>query len=633
MSGIYGFTYRGTDEAVLKDAFGGLEYWSRSYGRLAHDQTLMGQSGIGCHVQHFTQRFPYGGPVLEKDGLTAVMDALLYNREELLAELCLDPAAQISDEELLLRFVLEKGFNALERVNGDFAGAIHDPAAGEWTLFRDHNGVRPLFYYLDDHIFAFCSDQRGLAALPGADLSVNEMMLYRRFLSDKNLYLTETDFDRIRCVCRSGILHIRCTAEGFISEETAYWQPCRKKIRFRTDEEYRSELRRLVEDAVRRRCDAVDGLLGAELSGGLDSSVIDILISRLGRELLCFSWSKDPSELPLLPGRDERKVVLAICEQEKLRCRFTTREDTIAHARKTEHVPLPHVNTTSLGVGSNYLRSQGARVVFSGHTGDEGVSHRATRFELVWHGELLSYFKFYWQDLKGKPLRLIRSVRAGILDAVRYFRGALKKPDESYYYPVYLKKDFCARMHESYSHRAFTFQFSPLRYVMEGGGRHRFDLTAYHGAFNDTQYLFPYADYRVLDFALSIPRRMYLNRTQNRLIFREAFADVMPKELSEVNYKYTASTMDTAAKTPDRQHQEEVFHQGMARIVENIDWDQWGQILDREAIEALKPSTDKVEAALMLLKASYLKRCILIQNMQRDSKKWREFDAQDNETV
>lgn len=633
MSGIYGFTYRSADEAVLKDALGGLEYWSRSYGRQSHDQLLSGQSAIGCHVQHFTQRFAYGGPVLEKDGLTAVMDALLYNREELLVELDMASESPISDEELLLRFVLEKGFDALERVNGDFAGAIHDPASGEWTLFRDHNGVRPLFYYLDDHVFAFCSDQRGLAALPDADLSVNEMMLYRRFLSDKNLYLTETDFNRIRCVRRSGILRVRCTAEGFTPEETTYWRPCRKKIRFRTDEEYRAELRRLVEDAVKRRCNAVDGLLGAELSGGLDSSVIDILISRLGRELLCFSWSQDPSELPLLPGRDERKVVQAICEQENIRCRFTTRADKHLHALKTEHVPLPHVNTTSLGIGSNYLRSQGARVVFSGHTGDEGVSHRATRFELIWHREFLTYFKFYWQDLEGKPLRLIRSVRAGILDAVRYFRSALKKPDKSYYYPVYLKKDFCDRMRRDHSYRAFTFQFSPVRYVMEGGGRHRFDLTAYHGAFNDTQYLFPYADYRVLDFALSIPRRMYLNRTQNRLIFREAFADLMPKELAEVNYKYTASTMDAGNKSPDRERQEEIFHQGMARLVDNIDWDQWGNILDRKAIEALNPSADKVEAAMMLLKASYIKRCILIQNMQRDSKKWREFDEQDKETV
>ena len=633
MSGIYGFTYRVADETVLSDAIGGLEYWSRNYGRQAHDQRFMGLSAIGCHVQHFTERFPYGGPILECDGYIAVIDALLFNRDELLHVLGLDAASLISDEELLFRVIREQGFDSLAYVNGDFAGAIYDPVTRMWTLFRDHNGVRPLYYYLHDGIFAFCSDQRGLAALPGADVSVNEMMLYRRFVSDRNLYLEETDFKWIKCVKRASILHILYTEHGFEKTESCYWRPCQKKIRLSSDDEYRRELRRLVEDAVKRRCDAIDGVLGAELSGGLDSGVIDILISRLGRELLCFSLSQDPSELPLLDGRDERKVVLAICKQERINCRFTNLEDNRAHASKPEYVPLPHVNTTSIGVGSNFLRSRGARVVFCGHTGDEGVSHRASRFELFWHKEFISYFKLYFQDLEGKTFRLIRSVRAGLIDAMHYFKQLRQKPDESFYYPTYLQREFCERMRPQYVHKDFTFQFAPERYVMEGGGRHRFDLTAYHGAFNDTQYLFPYADYRVLDFALSIPRRLYLNREQNRLIFRETFADLMPTELREVDYKQTASKMHSSHDEKQPDNEDQIFYRGMARIVSQIDWDQWGLILDRDTIEGMKPAFTKLESAKQILKVSYIKRCILIQNMQRDSKKWREFDERDKKTV
>lgn len=633
MSGIYGFTYSVADETVLLDAMGGLEYWSRNYGRQAHDQQFMGQSAIGCHIQHFTERFSYGGPILERDGCIAVMDALLFNRDELLHMLGLDAAILISDEELLFRVIREQGLDALAHVNGDFAGAIYDSVTMMWTLFRDHNGVRPLYYYLNDGIFAFCSDQRGLAALPGADVSVNEMMIYRRFVSNKNLSLEETDFKWIKCVKRASILHIQYTEHGFEKTESFYWRPCKNRIRLASDTEYRSELRRLVEDAVKRRCDAVDGVLGAELSGGLDSGVIDILIKRLGRELLCFSWSQDPSELPLLDGRDERKVVMAICKQENMNCRFTKREDNRAHASKPEYVPLPYVNTTSIGVGSNYLRSRGVRVVFSGHTGDEGVSHRARRFELFWHKEFVSYFKLYYHDLEGKAFRLIRSIRAGLIDAMQYYKQLKHKPEESYYYPTCLKREFCEQMRPHYEYRDFTFQFAPEEYVMEGGGRHRFDLTAYHGAFNDTQYLFPYADYRVLDFALSIPRRLYLNNAQNRLIFRETFADLMPAELREVDYKQTASKTHTSQDEKQTDHEEQIFYQGMARIVSQIDWDQWGNILNRDAIESMKPACSKMESAKQILKVSYIKRCILIQNMQRDSKKWREFDERDKKTV
>jgi asparagine synthase (glutamine-hydrolysing) len=43
-----------------------------------------------------------------------------------------------------------------------------------------------------------------------------------------------------------------------------------KKIRLASDEAYQKRLRELIEDAIKRRVDAVSGMVGAELSGGLD---------------------------------------------------------------------------------------------------------------------------------------------------------------------------------------------------------------------------------------------------------------------------------------------------------------------------------------------------------------------------
>ena len=57
-----------------------------------------------------------------------------------------------------------------------------------------------------------------------------------------------------------------------------YWQPGSKKIRLSSEEAYIKQLRQLITDSVKRRLDAVPGVVGAELSGGLDSSIIDILI-------------------------------------------------------------------------------------------------------------------------------------------------------------------------------------------------------------------------------------------------------------------------------------------------------------------------------------------------------------------
>ena len=178
MSGIFGFTYQTDQPNLIEQTLAGLEYWNRIYGREAVDTARMGDSGIGCHVEHFSQDFPYGGPLLRSEHTVAVIDALLFNRDEMLPSLGLQAQAEISDEELLLLLIQRKGFEALADVNGDFAGAIYDIDTGEWTLFRDHLGVRPLYIYQDSGIFAFSTDIRGLAAIPGADMGINEDQFY-----------------------------------------------------------------------------------------------------------------------------------------------------------------------------------------------------------------------------------------------------------------------------------------------------------------------------------------------------------------------------------------------------------------------------------------------------------------------
>ena len=73
MSGIFGFTYHDPQQSQVADALDGLSYWNQLYGRLASDGRMFGRSGIGCHVEHFTERFPFGGPILAFGGCHAVI--------------------------------------------------------------------------------------------------------------------------------------------------------------------------------------------------------------------------------------------------------------------------------------------------------------------------------------------------------------------------------------------------------------------------------------------------------------------------------------------------------------------------------------------------------------------------------
>lgn len=626
MSGIFGFSYRSADDETIKDALGGLEYWNRIYGRKAHDTALMERSGIGCHIEHFSDQFPHGGPLLQFRGLTAVVDALLFNRDELLDLLMLPPESVISDEELLLKLIDEKGFDALSRVNGDFAGAIFDSIEHEWILFRDHLGVRPLYFYKSHDLIAFSTDIRGLVAVPELDSSYNKMHVYKSIVGGNSLSLLDTEFEHIHCIHPGSVCRIKMTSRSTTLNQRLYWRIHRKRIRFSTDDAYREELRRLITDAVHRRCDAFPSMLGAELSGGLDSSVIDILINRYGREAVYYSWSSDPSVRPLRDGEDERKVILDICEQEQISCKFLSLQERFNFEYMLQHVMPPYVNTVALSYGSKWMKSQGAQAVFTGHGGDEGVSHRCTRFELLYNLEFAAYFKLYWQDTKGLKLRLLRTLNRCVREAWAKWKRLNDKPGEEDIYPSVFKRAFSEEMLKSYRFRPLPFGYAPYRYIMQGGTRNRLDNGAYQGAFNGVRYLFPYVDHRVMDFAVSIPRRLYLNRTTGRLIFREAFADLMPESLRSVSYKDLASIRDTdqtvgASKSLNRR---------VDYLLSQLDPKFWAGVLDFDGIHNLRnvEIRNSLDKGNLIFVTTRLDQCVMIQNVQQNAKRWREFDAE-----
>ena len=130
MSGIYGFTQQKPAEGDSSHKLRILHHWNQIFGREANDQCIINGTGIGCHVEHFSDKFSFGGPILYLDSRPVVLDTLLYNRDELTVGLGMDRESTISDEELLLAWIREKGFEALAQVNGDFTGAIFDPEIG-----------------------------------------------------------------------------------------------------------------------------------------------------------------------------------------------------------------------------------------------------------------------------------------------------------------------------------------------------------------------------------------------------------------------------------------------------------------------------------------------------------------------
>jgi len=604
-----------------------LSDWNRN-GKTENAETLQYDFGVfGCSADHFPHKIP-GSPVLTGENGWAVIDAVLYNREELIRVLSeqeteIDP--HISDEGLLYSLVQRKGFQALAEVNGDFAGAVYNRKENSWTLFRDHLGVRPLYVYEDQNLYAFATEQRALLAIPGIDSKPDEKWLRKWFSGWNHLSATATFYQNIRLLPPAGRETVQRMPDGNFHRETeSYWTLTVHKLPKYTDQQYIQKLRELITEAVSRRLDAFPGTVGVEMSGGLDSSVIGLLISRLGRQSEWVSWSMSPEVLPI-QKRDERSVIFDLCRQENKECSFLDRNRLKTAKDMIAGWYPPFVNTLAISQTSEHLSRLGIRVAFSGQGGDEGVSHRANPLELWYQGERRAFLSELWEETKNTDFRLLRLIE----DLARLFL----KVYPGYFKPhrfsaadlsAFLKPDKMKWDKKETGAPDFRFGIDPIHYIQSGGERPRLENAAFQAAEYGVRYVFPYLDKDVLEYAVSLPRRLYLHHGINRYVFREAFKEIMPDALYRINYKDMPSLEGYKGREADSGEIAEL----LGKEQELLENSEFADILDLpEAFGFLKKfylKKERSETDSEALKAAMLSNamlcCSLAQQLRKRAK-------------
>ena len=103
-------------------------------------------------------------PLLGAQGIMLVFDGRIDNRDELRRSL--DVAGAASDAAYVLAAYHTWGDTFVERLNGDFALAVFDPPRQRLLLARDSIGIRPVYYFQSDRLFAFASEIKPLLAHP-----------------------------------------------------------------------------------------------------------------------------------------------------------------------------------------------------------------------------------------------------------------------------------------------------------------------------------------------------------------------------------------------------------------------------------------------------------------------------------
>jgi asparagine synthase (glutamine-hydrolysing) len=231
-------------------------------------------------------------PMASPDGrFHIVYNGEIYNYRELRAEL---EAAGVrfrsrSDTEVLLAAYARWGAQCVARLDGMFAFAIHDrharsPRAARLFLARDRLGIKPLYYTLQDGVFLFASEIKGLLASARVPRRVDPCSAWR-YLSLGSTAQPRTIIDGVSMLAPGYWMEVTPRLELHrhrwwdLADSAALRDPAMLRLDPR---QAAARVRELLEQATRRHLVA-DVEVGAFLSGGLDSGTVVGLMSRVAR--------------------------------------------------------------------------------------------------------------------------------------------------------------------------------------------------------------------------------------------------------------------------------------------------------------------------------------------------------------
>ncbi len=225
-----------------------------------------------------------GNQPMTREHLTIVLNGEIYNFKEIRKQLKEDfEFTSGSDTEVVLRAYQKWGVDALYKFNGMFAFAIWDNKKKTLFIARDRIGIKPLYYYKDDKIFLFGSEVQSLMHSRYIPANINWEAVYREILVNSfyQIDLNQTLVKDINSLPHGHFMIVRQNGQAKIEN---YWDLPETKIKSEeSPTELARQLKELLEDSVRLRL-VSDVPVAAFLSGGIDSSVINILASRLVRD-------------------------------------------------------------------------------------------------------------------------------------------------------------------------------------------------------------------------------------------------------------------------------------------------------------------------------------------------------------
>ena len=216
----------------------------------------------------------------------------IYNHIELREELMQlgHSFRSTSDTEVLLTAYVEWGTECLTRLNGMFAFVIFDRKTNRVFAARDRFGVKPLYYWVSNNgCLHFASEIKQFTDLSSWKPRLNGSRAYDFLAWGLSDHTRETAFKGVFQVLPGHQITFNLDNGNCFPHDDSRWVAERKWYQLSTSrvnaslEETAEEVHTRLTKSISLRLRS-DVMMGANLSGGLDSSTIVCLIDELGKK-------------------------------------------------------------------------------------------------------------------------------------------------------------------------------------------------------------------------------------------------------------------------------------------------------------------------------------------------------------
>ncbi|MBK6274003.1 MAG: asparagine synthase (glutamine-hydrolyzing) [Saprospirales bacterium] len=454
-----------------------------------------------------------------------------------------------SDTEVLLYAYIQFGETFLHKLNGFFAFAIFDKLEDSLFIACDRFGIKPLYYYSDEDYFFFGSELKTITQFPvKKEINWSSVAAYFQlnYIPGKN-----SIFKNIQRLEPGHQIFIH-NSEILIKQwYTIPYNALKAEQNQLSYDEQQKKLVELMDDSVRLRLIS-DVPLGAFLSGGIDSSVVTAMATRHTKHLNTFSIGFEGNSF-----FDETPYANLVAKHFNTNHTvFKLKNDDLFESLNEllEYTDEPFADSSALLVNilSKFTRKH-VTVALSGDAGDElfaGYNKHYGEWQMrngSWQANVIHLLQPVWQSL---PKSRGGGIANKIRQLERFSNGMDLTPAERWWRWCCINDlDFVDKLLNDKVDASMAEIIETRQYFsskVQFDGTLNDDLLADVGMVlpydmlvkvdrmsmrNSLEVRVPFLDYRIVEFAFSLPVSSKINGNIKKKIVQDAFREILPKEL------------------------------------------------------------------------------------------------------